>query len=101
VIGIEEGLGRRCKIKVFDSESGKESLSINANASEACCLLFSQADDKLVSGFNDNTIRIFDAVDGKELCTLVGHAKSVNSLSLSGSKLVSCSDDKTIRVWDD
>ncbi len=47
----------------------------------------------------DNTIRIMDANDGKELHRLVGHDGSVALLLRSGDELISCSYDTTIRYW--
>jgi WD40 repeat protein len=47
----------------------------------------------------DNTIRIMDADDGKELHRLVGHDGSVALLLRSGGELISCSYDTTIRYW--
>ena len=47
----------------------------------------------------DNTIRIMDSEDGKELHRLVGHDGSVASLLRSGDDLISSSYDTTIRYW--
>jgi WD40 repeat protein len=47
----------------------------------------------------DNTIRIIDAENGKELHRLVGHDGSVATLLRSGNDLISSSYDTTIRYW--
>lgn len=47
----------------------------------------------------DNTIRIMDSEDGKELHRLVGHDGSVATLLRSGDELISSSYDTTIRYW--
>ncbi len=60
--------------------------------------------DVVVSGGDDNTIRVFDLASGKPLAVLEGHRSSVMSVAVAhvGGKdvVVSGGDDKTIRVFD-
>ena len=55
----------------------------------------------LVSGSDDNTIKIWQLSTGQELRTLTGHSDSVNSVVISpdGQTVVSGSSDKTIKIW--
>jgi F-box/WD-40 domain protein MET30 len=57
----------------------------------------------LASGSADATIKIWNFQTG-ECCTLSGHTKAVNHVSLgkdiANPTLVSSSDDGTIRIWD-
>jgi hypothetical protein len=57
---------------------------------------------RIVSGSDDRTVRIWDAVSGAVLHTLEGHTSSVSSVAFSsdGSRIVSGSVDKTVRIWD-
>jgi WD40 repeat protein len=58
---------------------------------------------KVVSGSEDETVRIWDAVTGECEQTLEqGHSGWVLSASFSpdGTKVVSGSDDRTMRIWD-
>ena len=57
---------------------------------------------RIVSGSDDNTVRVWDAVTGEVISTFMGHGGPVNSVSFSpdGSRIVSGSDDNTVRVWD-
>ncbi|TFK66571.1 WD40 repeat-like protein, partial [Pluteus cervinus] len=57
----------------------------------------------VVSGSNDNTIRIWDASTGQQVGQpLQGHSDSVNSVaySLNGTYVASGSNDQTLRLWD-
>ncbi|KAF5329940.1 hypothetical protein D9611_010506 [Ephemerocybe angulata] len=63
---------------------------------------FSRDGTKLVSGSNDNTVRVWDASTGKVQRALAGHSDHCTSVAISedGSWIVSGSDDKTVRIWD-
>jgi WD40 repeat protein len=57
---------------------------------------------RIVSGSDDRTVRIWDAVSGVVQHTLEGHTGDVNSVAFSsdGLRIVSGSDDRTVRIWD-
>jgi WD40 repeat protein len=48
------------------------------------------------------TVRVWDVASGEVLHILKGHSNGVNSVAFSrdGTKVVSGSGDKTVRVWD-
>jgi WD40 repeat protein len=72
------------------------------------CVAFSPDGRLAVSGsgmgsfHSDNTVRVWDLGNGKELCRLEGHTDRVLCVAFSpdGSQVVSGSADKTISVWD-
>ncbi|PWN32290.1 putative platelet-activating factor acetylhydrolase ib alpha subunit [Meira miltonrushii] len=56
----------------------------------------------VATGGRDKLIKIWDAVSGQCLKTLSGHDNWVRGLcwAPNGAFLLSCSDDKTVKVWD-
>jgi WD40 repeat protein len=57
---------------------------------------------RIVSGSDDKTVPIWDAISGTIQHTLEGHTSEVNSVAFSsdGLRIVSGSDDNTVRIWD-
>src|SRR5205807_1070921 len=57
---------------------------------------------RLASGSDDNTVRLWDARTGKCLLSLPEHTDTVTSVAFSpdGQRLASGSGDNTVRLWD-
>ena len=57
---------------------------------------------RIVSGSDDNRLKVWDAQTDQETLTLKGHSTAVFSVSFSpdGKRIVSGSSDKTLKVWD-
>uniref|UniRef100_A0A671TT70 F-box/WD repeat-containing protein 7 n=1 Tax=Sparus aurata TaxID=8175 RepID=A0A671TT70_SPAAU len=62
------------------------------------CLQFSG--DLIVSGSDDNTLKVWSAITGKCLRTLTGHSGGVWCSQMSVATVISGSTDRTLRVWD-
>ncbi|XP_029027506.1 F-box/WD repeat-containing protein 7-like isoform X2 [Betta splendens] len=62
------------------------------------CLQFSG--DLIVSGSDDNTLKVWSAVSGKCLRTLTGHTGGVWCSEMTAATVISGSTDRTLRVWD-
>ena len=58
--------------------------------------------ERIVSGSDDKTIKIWDASTGAELMTLRGHSGKAWSVAFSpdGKRIVSGSSDRTVKLWD-
>jgi len=64
------------------------------------CLQFNPASNLIVSGSDDNTLKVWSSITGKCLRTLTGHTGGVWSSQLSPSDIViSGSTDRTLKVW--
>jgi WD40 repeat protein len=63
---------------------------------------FSPDGTRVVTASADDTARIWDAQNGKVLCTLWGHSGPVQTAAFSpdGTRVVTASWDDTARVWD-
>jgi len=61
------------------------------------CLQFSG--NRIVSGSDDNTLKVWSAMTGKCLRTLVGHTGGVWSSQMASNIIVSGSTDRTLKVW--
>src|SRR5207248_1006633 len=63
---------------------------------------FSPDGKRIVSGSDDETVKVWDAQTGQETLTLKGHTHWVISVAFSpdGKRIASGSFDKTVRVWD-
>ena len=57
---------------------------------------------RIVTGSDDMTAKVWDAETGQELLTLQGHAHVIKSLAYSpdGERIVTGSADETAKVWD-
>ena len=55
----------------------------------------------IVSASSDNTLKIWNLENGKEISMLRGHTGAVNALALTsdGQRIISGSDDKTLKIW--
>ncbi|CCA77365.1 related to WD40-repeat protein (notchless protein) [Serendipita indica DSM 11827] len=77
--------------------------SLRGHESRVNAVGFSPDGSQIVSGSDDNTIRLWDAATGQAVGEpLRGHESEVSAVGFSpdGSQIVSGSWDKTIRLWD-
>jgi tetratricopeptide (TPR) repeat protein len=62
---------------------------------------FSPDGQRIVTGSDDHTAKVWEAATGRELLTLKGHSSGVTSAAFSpdGQRIVTGGRDKTARVW--
>lgn len=64
------------------------------------CLQFNPTSNIIVSGSDDNTLRVWSSITGRCFISLTGHTGGVWSSQLSNDNIViSGSTDRTLRVW--
>src|SRR5262245_18955741 len=63
---------------------------------------FSPDWNRLATGNDDHTVKLWDAATGQELLTLKGHSDGVYSMAFSpdGKRLATGSWDRTVKLWD-
>jgi hypothetical protein len=90
-------------VKVWDSRSGKEILTLLGHQSAVISVATSSDGTCIVSaGRGDRTVNVWDGRSGEPLHSPMGHKSAVSSVAISsdGSRIVSGSYDKTVKVWD-
>jgi sterol desaturase/sphingolipid hydroxylase (fatty acid hydroxylase superfamily) len=57
---------------------------------------------RIVSGSEDGTVKVWDAVTAREQLNLKGHARAVRGVAITadGQTIVTGSRDRTVKVWD-
>ena len=63
---------------------------------------FSPDGQRIVTGSEDKTAKVWEAASGKELLTLKGHSDEIWSVAFSpdGQRIVTGSLDNTAKVWE-
>src|SRR5262252_4391716 len=91
-------------ISVVDLATGQLQLSFLAEMDKEYPLVramsFSPDGQWLAVGGNDGNVKLFDAASGRLAKTMRGHVDWVTAVAFSrGGRLVSGSDDQTVRIW--
>lgn len=86
-------------IVAWDVESGVSSHIIHAREPVNSIHVLNRF--QILSAGRDQVIRLWDLRDpSASLYSFTGHTDSINTIRVSGSRLISCGSDKQIFVWD-
>ncbi|EJD41204.1 WD40 repeat-like protein [Auricularia subglabra TFB-10046 SS5] len=64
------------------------------------CLVYATDGDQIISGSQDNTLRVWDARTGANLKTLKGHFAGITCLARCASRVTSGCSGGSVRIWD-
>jgi WD40 repeat protein len=102
------------EVKIWDAQIGRELLTFKGHTAAVVSVAFSPDGTRLASssshpnsiGSNSDRggpgeVKVWDAQTGRELLTLKGHSRFVNSVAFSpdGMRLATLSRDNTVKVW--
>jgi WD40 repeat protein/serine/threonine protein kinase len=90
----------RCVL--WDTETGERRFTFSDVLRNSCCdRVFSSARDEVVIPGSDGTVKVFSTTDGRLMKSLPGHTQPVVCCSFSqrGDRIVSASEDESVRVW--
>jgi WD40 repeat protein len=93
-VGSQDG-----KLRVFDCENLNEIAHVNCHNGSVNCFLFNEVNNTLYSGGSDGHITLIDCGNYKVIKSIPAHYQTVYDLINVGNKLVSCSLDKSIKIW--
>jgi WD40 repeat protein len=101
-------------VGIWDARSGQKMLTLKGHTGDVNSVAFSPDSKHIVAGsgeillrsglrdFANSTVRVWDAMTGRETLALKGYTNAVTSVGFSpdGRRIVAGSSDKTARVWD-
>lgn len=92
--GVEHG------IRIWDTRSQSTVTVLRGHRDSVTALSFRDGSHDLFSGSADRTVKTWNVDDFALMQTLYGHASEITGLdSLAKERCISCSRDKTARVW--
>ena len=95
MIGGEDGC-----ITVFNFDGFVPVLSITAHNEPVQIIKMLNDSGNIISGGQDNLVKIFDSESGSCLKILDGHKNTViNFVEIDKDNILTCSADKTVKVW--
>ena len=90
------------KVKIWDVLSGMMIGKNSKHLGQVYTVAWDPKNRFVASGSADNSIILWDPVKNEEFARLEGHNTAVTCIKITsdGSKLISCSVEGTIKVWD-
>jgi len=98
--GKEMCVGIDKKIFIYETETGRPKLSLSGLSQEVTSISYSPQNNLILGSSYDKSIRIWNA-NGSTKDALTGHTNKVSAAKFtSENNIVSCSQDRTIKLWD-
>lgn len=92
-----------CTVKIWSLAARTPNLTLNGHSASVLCVQYRQVPTLnfplVVSGSSDATILAWNARTGRPILRFSGHSESVLGMQLDDRVLVTCSKDRSIRVW--
>ncbi len=85
--------------KVWDKRTGNCEIKLIGHSRGVTQVEYDYVNHRVFTTSLDKTIKIWDIRKSKEIRTLVGHSSGVYSVTFDQAKLISGSNDNTIRIW--
>jgi eukaryotic-like serine/threonine-protein kinase len=87
--------------KIWDLDTRQE-LHALANSAGTRAVAFDPDGKRLLTGGRNGTVKVWDALAGKEVLKTAGHAGLVGAVAFApdGKTIASAGGDKTIKIWD-
>ena len=84
------------------SVESRATLTLEGHSGRVASVSYSPDGKRIVSGGENNTVKVWDAESGQEMLTLKGHTKRVWFMTVSsdGRLVVSVGGDNAVKVWD-
>jgi WD40 repeat protein len=94
--------GRSNKVRIWDVRRSQSIETFGDGEIGVIAGTFTSSGDRFVFGHSDNSIRVWDRVNRRELLRLVGHSSWVNQItcSMTSRLMASAGNDQTVRLWD-
>ncbi|MBN1446955.1 MAG: choice-of-anchor D domain-containing protein, partial [Bacteroidetes bacterium] len=89
-------------ISILDFNGGNQLRQLTGHGNRVRSLDVTNDGLLLVSGSDDRSIRVWNALTWSQVRAMTGHTGGVNSVRASnaGGRIISASDDNSVRVWD-
>jgi len=88
-------------VRIWDPADGTHLATLSGHSGPVYVPAYSRDGKRLATSGHDRTVRVWSSEDGRELAVFRGHDADVYAVAFAGAdRLVSCSQDRTLRVWE-